>query len=383
MDGAGIGEMPDAAKYNDQGSNTLGNTADYVHGLNIPNLEKMGLGNIAPLQGVKIIQEPIASYGKMAELALDKDSTSGHWEITGLNVKRKFPTYPKGFPDYIINKFVELTGIPGILCNKPYSGTEVIRDFGEEHIKTKKPIIYTSADSVMQIAVHEDIYPIKEFYKMCEIARTQVFPEAETIGRIIARPFIGDSPENFHRTGNRKDYSIAPPRPTLLDILKKANYEVIGVGKIDDLFKMQGLTETNHSKTNEQGIQYTLDCLKKVKSGLIFANLCDFDSKWGHRNNPEAFAKGLEYFDSRIPEILKNLKENDILFITADHGNDPVTPSTDHSREYVPLLVYGKEFKSVNLNTRSTFSDIAATIAEHFQVKQPENGTSFLKEIMN
>ena len=381
LDGVGIGAAPDSYKYNDQDANTIVHVAEFVNGLNMPNLQKMGLGNITSIKGIERVKNPIAAYGKMQEKSLDKDSTSGHWEIAGLIVKMKFPTYPNGFPKEIIDKFIKLTGVPGVLCNKPYSGTEAIKDFGEEHIKTGKPIIYTSADSVFQIAAHEEVYPIEELYKMCEIARFQIFNGDTNIGRVIARPFLGKTPEDFYRTGNRKDYSIDPIGETLLSKLKDAGYEVAGVGKIEDLFNFKGLTKSYHSKSNAEGIDYIKKYLKEVKSGLIFANLVDFDTLWGHRNNPVGFAEGLEYFDKRLPEIIELLNSEDILFITADHGCDPTTKGTDHTREYVPLIVYGKAIRPIDLNTRETFSDIAATIFEYFQVKGTGNGSSFLKEI--
>jgi phosphopentomutase len=382
LDGVGIGELPDAHLYNDTGSNTLKNIAEKVDELYLPNLEKAGLGNIIPISKIKPVSKPAAAFGKMAEIALDKDSTSGHWEIAGLKVEKKFPSYPNGFPTAIIDCFTSLACVPGILCNKAYSGTQAIEDFGEEHIRTRKPIVYTSADSVFQIAVHEEVYAVDELYKMCEIARYNVFKKNNNIARVIARPFIGKNRQTFERTTNRRDYSITPPGNSILDILKQANFEVIGVGKIEDLFNFKGLTISKHSKTNEEGIDTTIDFLKNANDGLIFTNLVDFDTLWGHRNRTVEFAHGLEYFDSRLPEILENMTDNDMLFITADHGCDPTTVSTDHSREYVPLLVLGKKIKAVNLGTRSTFSDIAATIADYFAVSAPENGISFLNKIL-
>jgi phosphopentomutase len=381
LDGVGCGALPDAWKYGDEKSNTLANIANYIGGLKLPNLQKAGLGNITDISGVDKNNHTIAAFGKMKEAALDKDSTSGHWEIAGLKVKQKFPTYPNGFPKEIIDKFIELTGVPGVLCNLPYSGTEALKDFGEEHVSSKKPIVYTSADSVFQIAAHEDIYPIEELYKMCEITRREIFEGDPNIGRVIARPFLGTNANDFYRTGNRKDFSVAPPRKTLLDTIKDNGLQVAGVGKIEDLFNFSGLTLSNHTKENKSGIEQTINYLNSVEDGLIFTNLVDFDSKWGHRNNPVAFAEGLEYFDKRLPEILENLREDDILFITADHGCDPTTEGTDHSREYIPLLVFGKKVKPANLGIRDTFSDIAATISDYLDVQAPENGTSFLKEI--
>ncbi|MFO7896578.1 MAG: phosphopentomutase [Candidatus Cloacimonadales bacterium] len=382
LDGVGAGELPDAANYGDEGSNTLGNIARAVGGLNLPNLQKMGLGNITDIQQVEPTTNPTAAFGKMQEVALDKDSTSGHWELAGLKVRQKFPSYPEGFPAEIIDKFLKLTKVPGILCNLPYSGTEALKDFGEEHLKTQKLIVYTSADSVFQIAAHEELYPLERLYEICQITREQIFDGDPNIGRVIARPFLGKTAADFYRTGNRKDFSVSPPRPTLLDIIKAAGQEVAGVGKIEDLFDFQGLTKSVHTKENPAGIDQTIAYLQETKSGLIFTNLVDFDSKWGHRNNPVDFAKGLEYFDTRLPEILQNLQDDDLLFLTADHGTDPTTASTDHSREYVPLLVFGKNVKPEQLGIRQTFSDLAATIAEYLQVAAPENGTSFLQTII-
>jgi phosphopentomutase len=382
LDGVGAGELPDAANYGDEGSNTLANIAQAVGGLNLPNLQKMGLGNITSIKNVSPNPRPTAAFGKMQEVALDKDSTSGHWELAGLKVKQKFPSYPQGFPAEIIDKFIELAKVPGILCNLPYSGTEALKDFGEEHLKSGKLIVYTSADSVFQIAAHEELYPIERLYEICRITREQIFAGDPNIGRVIARPFLGKKAADFYRTGNRKDFSVAPPRPTLLDIIKAAGQEVAGVGKIEDLFDFQGLTKSLHTKENSEGIEQTIAYLQETKSGLIFTNLVDFDSKWGHRNNPQAFAKGLEYFDQRLPEILENLQDDDLIFITADHGTDPTTASTDHSREYVPLLVYGKKLQAVDLGIRPTFSDLAATIADYLQVPAPENGISFLDKII-
>ena len=382
LDGVGIGASPDSYKYNDENAFTIGHVAEYVGELNMPNMQKLGLGNIENIKGIKPVDNPIGSYGKMQEKSLDKDSTSGHWEIAGLVVNIKFPTYPNGFPKEIIDKFIKLTGVPGVLCNKPYSGTEAIKDFGEEHIKTKKPIVYTSADSVFQIAAHEEVYPLNELYKMCEIARFQIFNGETNIGRVIARPFLGKNANDFYRTGNRKDYSVDPVGPTLLTKLKDAGYEVAGVGKIEDLFNMKGLTKSYHSKTNPEGIKYIKKYLQEVKGGLIFANLVDFDTLWGHRNNPVDFAKGLEFFDEKLPEILSLLNDEDLLFITADHGCDPTVPGTDHTREYVPLVVYNKKIKAVNLGIRKTYADIAATIFDYLNVEGTEYGTSFLDKIL-
>ena len=382
LDGVGIGYLPDAERYGDVGANTIANVAEHVKNINLPNLQKMGLGNITKIKSVSPVDSPIAAFGKMNEQASSKDSTSGHWEIAGLKVEIDFPTFPNGFPKEIIEQFISLTGVPGILLNKPYSGTDAILKFGAEHVKTKKPIVYTSADSVFQIACHEDIYSVEELYKMCEIARFQIFDKSPSIGRVIARPFIGNAENGFYRTENRKDYSVPPPAETILDVFKNNNLSSIGVGKIEDLFDFHGLTSSDHTKTNVQGIDKTIDLLKNANDGLIFTNLVEFDSKWGHRNNVVDFAKGLEYFDSRLPEILDSLAEDDLLFITADHGCDPTFPGTDHTREYIPLIVYGKNIRPTNLEIRSTFSDIAKTIADYFTLDNQLHGESFLNKIL-
>lgn len=383
LDGVGIGYLPDAQKFGDVGSNTLVNTAEFVGGLNLPNLEKFGLGRIDKIKGVSETIEPIAAYGKANEVAKSKDSTSGHWEIAGLKVDTNFAFFPEGFPDNIIQKFCSLTNVPGVLLNKPYSGTDAIAEYGQEHVESKKPIVYTSADSVFQIATHQEVYPLKELYRMCELARFELFDESINVGRVIARPFLGNQKDGFYRSTNRKDYSLDPPRETILDIIKNSGKEVVGVGKIEDLFNFKGLTQSDHSKINSEGIDTIIKYGKKVNSdALIFANLVDFDSLWGHRNLPEKFAEALVYFDKRLPEITNVMKDDDILILTADHGCDPTTISTDHSREYIPILVYGKRVRPVDLKTRKTFSDIGSTICDYLGVKKVENGVSFLKEII-
>ncbi len=379
LDACGIGELPDAGLYQDKGSNTIVNTAKAVGGLKLPNLEKLGLGNIDTILGVNPNKSALANFGKMAELSAGKDSTSGHWEIMGLILKKPFPVYPHGFPPEIIRKFEETVG-RGILGNKPASGTEIIKEIGEEHVRTGKPIVYTSADSVFQIAAHEEIIPVDELYKMCKIARKILVGE-HRVSRVIARPFVGKS-GFFQRTERRKDFSLAPPSETILDILKRNNIPVIGMGKIEDLFAGKGLTQSIHTKNNSDGMDKLVEAIRLFKTGLIFINLVDFDMLWGHRNNPKAFAAGLEEFDRRLPEITELLEKGDILIITADHGCDPTTPSTDHSREYVPLLVYGRSIASnVNLGIRESFSDVGATTAEIFGIKGTGCGISFLKEI--
>jgi len=380
LDSCGIGELPDAELYGDEGSNTIVNTAQAVGGLKLPNLQRLGLGNIDKILGVNPNVLAEASFGKMAELSSGKDSTSGHWEIMGLILQKPFPVYPHGFPLKIIRQFEKSIG-RGILGNKPASGTEIIKELGEEHIKTGKPIVYTSADSVFQIAAHEEIISIDKLYEMCEIARKILVGE-HGVARVIARPFVG-KPGFFIRTERRKDFSIPPPAQTVLDLLKKNDIPVMGIGKIEDLFAGRGLSQSIHTKSNSDGMDKLVSVVKDLKSGLIFINLVDFDMLWGHRNDAFAFAKGLEEFDTRLTEVMNLLGREDVLIITADHGCDPTTPSTDHSREYVPLLIYGKSIQNnVNLGIRESFSDVGATIAEIFNVKGTGRGRSFLPEIL-
>ena len=380
LDGAGIGELLDAVKFNDQGSNTLGNLATAVGGLNLPNLEKFGLGNIAPLLGVSPVNPALASYGKMTELSAGKDTTVGHWELAGIISTRPFPVYPNGFPVSIINQFINETGCKGILANYPASGTEIIANLGEEHLRTGYPIIYTSADSVFQIAAHEEIIPIEEQYRFCEIAR-RILQGDHGVARVIARPFLG-APGKFYRTERRKDFSLPPPHPTILDYLKNAGHTVFGIGKIEDIFANQGLTKSIHAHGNKECIATTIDAISQSFTGLIFVNLVDFDMLWGHRNDCAGFYQGLLYVDEKLPEIMKAMQPTDILFLIADHGNDPTTSSTDHSREYSPLLVYSPSLSgNKNLGIRSSFADIAATIAEIFLIKEKLVGKSFLQEL--
>jgi phosphopentomutase len=379
LDACGIGELPDAHLYGDAGSNTIVNTAKAVGGLRLPNLAKLGLGSIEPIPGVSGQMEPSGNYGKMAEQSAGKDSTSGHWEIMGLILKKPFPVYPQGFPPQIIEPFEKTVGSK-VLGNKPASGTEIIKELGEEHIRGGHPIVYTSADSVFQIAAHEEVIPVNKLYEMCITARNILRGE-HGVARVIARPFVG-KPGSFKRTEKRRDFSLSPPEETVLDMLKKNDIPVVGIGKIEDLFAGKGLTESIHTNNNSDGMDKLVGAMKKFETGLLFINLVDFDMLWGHRNDPQAFASGLEDFDRRLPEVLNLLDPDDLLMITADHGCDPTTPSTDHSREYVPLLVYGRSVKNnVNLGTRKSFSDVGKTIAEAFQIGGTENGVSFLKEI--
>jgi phosphopentomutase len=377
LDGVGVGELPDAANYGDVGSNTLGNLSKAVGGLNLPNLQKLGLGNIIDILGVPLTTTPEASYGKMTEKAPGKDSVSGHWEISGLEIDFDFPYYPNGFPDYIINKFLKLTGFSGVLGNKAASGTEIINELGDEHVRTGFPIIYTSADSVFQIAAHEKVIQLERLYEICKIAREEVFIGKDRIGRIIARPFLGNN-GNYSRTTNRKDYAVSPPDDTIMDLLKKEGFETIAIGKINDLFNHRGITVPVKTKSNMEGIIKIIDSVESFSNSFIFANLVDFDVYYGHRNDVQGFANALTEFDKKLPDILKPLDESDTLIITADHGNDPTTPSTDHSREYVPLLYYRKAAKGINLGIRKTFADIGKSAAEFFSIRNNLKGNSFL-----
>jgi len=378
LDSVGVGELPDAYRFGDEGSNTLGHVTEKT-GVELPNMGQLGLGNIIPLKSVPENPNAIGGYGKMAEKSAGKDTTTGHWEIAGLFIEKPFPTYPHGFPDEIIKEFEKRIGRK-VLGNKPASGTEIIKELGEEHVKTGFPIVYTSADSVFQVAAHEDVIPPVELYRICEIAR-EILKGDHAVGRVIARPFTGSS-GNFVRTENRRDFSLKPFEPTILDMLKEAGYEVFAIGKIEDIFAGQGITGKNHTTNNDEGITATIKAMDEVKDGLIFTNLVDFDMLYGHRNDVEGYAKALKNFDDRLPEIMEKLTKEDLLIITADHGCDPATESTDHSREYVPLLVYSPLMKhGVNLGVRSTYADIAATIAEIFEVGSTKHGTSFLREL--
>lgn len=368
--------------YADEGSNTLVNTANVVGGLRLPNLASLGLGNIASINGVAPSSSPRASFGKMAEVSKGKDSTTGHWEIGGLILEKEFPTFPKGFPESVLKKFLAATSSKGYLGNKTASGTAIIEELGAEHVRTGFPIVYTSADSVFQIAAHEEVIPLQKLYEICQRTREEVCVGGNAVGRVIARPFIG-STGNFTRTTNRRDFSLLPPSPTVLDILLEAGIETVSVGKVDDLFAGRGLSKKQHTKTNAEGIDSIVHEGTRMKSGLIFANLVDFDMLYGHRNDPKGFAGALEAFDKELPRILETIGSGDLLILTADHGNDPVTPSTDHSREYVPLLCFSKSRSvGVNLGTRSTFADLGKTVADFFHVKDSLAGTSFLGQVM-
>ncbi len=379
LDSVGIGELPDAALYGDRGSNTLVNLSRAVGGVNLPNLEKLGLGKIASIIGLDPDRPALGAFGKMAALAPGKDSITGHWELMGFIAEQPQPTFPKGFPDRIILELERQTGTK-FLGNIPASGTEIIRMLGAEHLRTGYPILYTSADSVLQIAAHEDVIPISKLYDICRIAR-RIMQGKDAVGRIIARPFIGE-PGGFVRTANRRDFSLEPPGKTTLDLLVAAEIRVMGIGKIEDLFAGRGLTDVIHTASNKEGLQKTHRILTGDFSGMIFTNLVDFDMLWGHRNDAAGYYRGLQMVDDFLPEIYSVLRTDDVLVLTADHGCDPTTPSTDHSREYVPILVFGKRVRADhNLKTRETFADLGATIADFFGIQGTGAGKSFWKDI--
>ncbi len=378
LDGVGVGEAPDAADYGDVGSNSLGNTARAVGGLRLPNLERMGLGNVCDIPGVPPTIVPIAHHGRMRPVAAGKDSTSGHWELMGCVLDEPMPVYPEGFPADLIAEFSRATG-RGVIGNKPASGTEIIKELGDRHVETGDLIVYTSQDSVFQIAAHEEIVPVGELYRCCEAARSMLSPP-HSVARVIARPFVGRSGA-YYRTERRRDFSVLPPSDTVLDRLVASGRDVVTIGKIDDLFAGRGITRAVHSRDNREGMQRTLDMVRDVTGGLIFTNLVDFDTMWGHRNDARAYALGLEDYDSFLSEFMPALDENDMLIITSDHGNDPTTPSTDHSREEVPLLVwFGGLARGGALGVRKTFADVGATVAQNFGVDS-EAGESFLDKI--
>src|SRR5256714_4449232 len=379
LDGAGIGAMPDAPEWGDAGSDTFGHICESRQ-LHLPNLQSLGLGNIRSLSGVAKIDNPRGAYGKCALQSNGKDTTTGHWEMAGIILERAFPTYPNGFPQTIIDEFIAKTGVPGILGNIPASGTEIIKDLGEEHVKTGKPIVYTSGDSVFQIAAHEEVITLDRLYEICEIARDILRGEHE-VGRVIARPFRGE-PGSFYRTENRHDYAVPPPRENLLPLLSGNALDVVSIGKIASIYDSQGVTQDLPAKNNEQSIDQTVRALKDETRGLIFSNLVDFDMLYGHRRDAEGYPRALEHFDSRWPEIENAMNDGDLVMITSDHGNDPTYPGTDHTREYAPLIVYGKKARrAVNLGTRESLSDIGRTIAENFRLNLAA-GDSFLRELI-
>jgi len=379
LDSAGIGEMPDAAAWGDAGADTLGHIlkSREVH---LPNLQRLGLGNIRPLNGVSAEPSPIGSYGKCTLKSNGKDTTTGHWEMAGIVLEKAFPTFPNGFPDRILERFVAEAKIPGVLGNVPASGTEIIKELGEEHIRTGKPIVYTSADSVFQIAAHEEVVPIDRLYEMCEIAR-RILDGEDKVGRVIARPFLGSNAADFKRTENRHDYAVAPPYANLLPLLKDNGLDVVCIGKIASIYDSVGVTEDLTAKNNNQTVDQTINALRADSRGLIFSNLVDFDMLFGHRRDTEGYAQALEHFDARLPEIFDAMNDDDLLILTADHGNDPTFPGSDHTREYAPLLMYGKSAKpGVDLGTRGSLADIGATVAENFGLGLAA-GESFLSDV--
>jgi phosphopentomutase len=383
LDSVGAGELPDAAAYGDAGSNTLGNTARAVGGLALPNLCALGLGNVTDILGVPPVAHPAASWGRCAEESAGKDTTTGHWEMVGMRLEHPFPTYPRGFPPDVMDAFTRETGL-GWLGNHPASGTVIIQELGDEHVATGKPIVYTSADSVFQIAAHEDVIPIDELYRVCSIARTRVCVGEHAVGRIIARPFIGpDASGTYTRTHRRRDFALQPPEPTALDILADAGVPSFGIGKIGEIFAWRGICESPHSTDNMNGFDHLLERLRRDENGFVFANLVDFDMVWGHRNDVEGYARGLEAVDARLPELLGAMVTGDLLVVTADHGCDPTTPSTDHSREYVPLVAKVKGVDAgVDLGIRSTFADIGETVLDFYGLAgRCGRGESFLGEV--
>lgn len=378
LDSVGVGELPDAAEYGDQGSNTLGNIARRVP-LQIPTLRSLGLSRIVAIPGGAPVAAPAAAFGRMAERSPGKDSVTGHWELMGLAIEHAFPVFPRGFPDETIREFERRIGRK-TLGNTVASGTVIIEELGPEHVRTGRPIVYTSADSVFQVAAHEDVIPVPELYRQCEIAYDMLV-RGIGLGRIIARPFVG-TPGAFRRTSNRHDFAIPPAGETLLDLLKASGIPVHAIGKIEDLFAGQGVTRSAHTASDDEGMDEVERALADTPRGLIFANLVDFDTVYGHRNNVEGYALNLERFDARLSELLPRLQPDDLLVLTADHGNDPTTASTDHSREYVPVVVYGPQVRAgVNLGTRPTFADLGQTLAAVFGVGPLAHGTSFLNDI--
>ncbi len=380
MDSVGIGEAPDAELFNDKGSDTLGHIAEHMNGLNMPNIGKLGLSNIKEVKGIEKSDQPLAFYTKMQEASVGKDTMTGHWEIMGLHIDTPFKTYPDGFPEKLIQKLEAETGRT-IIGNKPASGTEIIEELGKEHMETGALIVYTSADPVLQIAAHEDIIPIEEQYKICEIAREITKDEEFLVGRVIARPFVGQ-PGEFTRTSNRHDYALKPFNRTVMNEMKDSGYDVIALGKISDIYNGEGVTDSIRTKHNMDGMDNLIKTFDQSFTGLSFLNLVDFDALYGHRRDPEGYGKALEEFDARLPEVFEKMTEDDLLIITADHGNDPTAQGTDHTREFVPLLVYSKRFeKGQELPVSKTFADIGATVADNFNVTMPKFGQSFLTHL--
>lgn len=380
MDSVGIGEAPDAEKFGDKGADTLGHIAEKMNGLKMPNMGKLGLSNIREIKGIEKAEKPLAFFTKMQEASNGKDTMTGHWEIMGLNIQTPFQVFPEGFPQELIAELESRTGRK-VIGNKPASGTEILVELGEEHMKTGALIVYTSADSVLQIAAHEEIIPLEEQYKICQIARELTLDEKYMVGRVIARPFVG-KPGNFQRTSNRHDYALKPFDRTVMSEMKDGGLDVIAIGKISDIFDGEGVTKSLRTVSNMDGMDKLLQSLDMDFSGLSFLNLVDFDALYGHRRDPEGYGKALEEYDARLPEVFEKMQDGDLLIITADHGNDPIHHGTDHTREYVPLLVYAKNNENgKELTIRETFADIGATVAENFQVKMPAYGKSFLQEL--
>jgi phosphopentomutase len=383
IDGLGIGAQEDAHEYGDESANTLAGVSKAT-GCRLPNLEKLGLGNIEKLTSIPPAGNPIASFGKMREISPGKDSTTGHWELAGLQLEHAFPTYPGGFPDEVIRTFCVGTGNRGVLCNLPYSGTDVIRDYGKEHLSTGRPIVYTSADSVFQVACHADVVPVDALYNWCEVARNEVLTGEHAVGRVIARPFKGE-PGSFERISDqRKDYSLPAPRPNLMSILLDHDVKTYSIGKIIDLFAGEGFSQYRKTKGNAEGISQLLSLMSAgIDNSFVFVNLIDTDQIYGHRQNPEGFAEALTEIDRAIPSLISKLGAEDLLMFTGDHGNDPTDNSTDHTREFVPLLVVsgGNRKKGNDLGTRGSFADVSATVLDYFDCNNPLYGTSFLKEV--
>jgi phosphopentomutase len=378
LDGAGIGAMPDAPEWGDAGSDTFGHILE-SRLVRLPNLQRYGLGNVRPLANVPALEKPVGSYGRCALKSNGKDTTTGHWEMAGIILEQAFPLYPNGFPQSILDRFIAETGVPGILGNIPASGTEIIKELGAEHVATGKPIVYTSGDSVFQIAAHEEVIPLERLYEICEIAR-RILDGEHKVGRVIARPFLGEVGD-FYRTENRHDYAVPPPRANLLPALRDEDLDVVCIGKIASIYDSVGVTEDLTAKNNQQSIDQTIHALGQDTRGLIFSNLVDFDMLYGHRRDTEGYAKALEHFDSSLPHIEAAMRDGDLMIITADHGNDPTFPGTDHTREYAPLLVYGKSARpGVNLGTRGSLADIGQTTADNFGLKLTA-GESFLAEV--
>ncbi|NGP75997.1 phosphopentomutase [Balneolaceae bacterium YR4-1] len=380
IDGLGVGAQEDAAEYGDEGENTLGHVCSQT-GCRLPNLGKMGLGNIIPLASVPPEEKPLSAYGKMREVSAGKDSTTGHWELAGVQLEKPFPTYPNGFPNEVIEAFCREIGIEKVLCNRPYSGTEVIADYGKEHLETGYPIVYTSADSVFQVAAHEGVTPVEQLYEWCKQVRKKILTGEHGVGRVIARPFTGE-PGGFERLSDRRhDFSLAPPEHNIINNLYNRGFKTYSIGKIIDLFAEKGFTQFRRTKTNAEGISQLLSLMSAAENSFVFVNLIDTDQKYGHRQDPEGFAECLQEIDRAIPAIVSKLKDDDLLILTGDHGNDPTSESTDHSREFVPLLVFpSSSVQAMNLGTRSTFSDVACTVADFFELEESYPGHSFLKE---